>query len=69
MRERDSEPLAQLLIHSEDGAYLELAQALYSKTQSKLSTSLAMRWLIGQALQPLDVDQSRAQAEQILRAQ
>jgi hypothetical protein len=41
---------------------LELARSIYALTQSQSATGLAMRWLLGQAVQPLTPEQSREQA-------
>lgn len=62
LRIHDPALLAQLLIHSEHPLYLELARAIFSLTHSPGVTGLAMRWLIGQALQPVTPEQSRDQA-------
>jgi AcrR family transcriptional regulator len=62
LREHDPALIAQLLIHSEHPLYLELARAIFSLTQSQSATGLAMRWLLGQAVQPLTPEQSREQA-------
>jgi len=62
LREHDPALIAQLLIHSEHPLYLELARAIFALTQSQSATGLAMRWLMGQAVQPLTPDQSRDQA-------
>ena len=62
LREHDPALIAQLLIHSEHPLYLELARAIYALTQSQSATGLAMRWLLGQAVQPLTPEQSREQA-------
>lgn len=62
LREHDPALIAQLLIHSEHPLYLELARVVYALTQSQSGTGLAMRWLLGQAVQPLTPEQSREQA-------
>ena len=62
LRSHDPALLAQLLIHSEHPLYLDLARAIFSVTQSPEATGLAMRWLIGQAMQPVTPEQSRDQA-------
>jgi hypothetical protein len=62
LRIHDPALLAQLLIHSEHPLYLELARAIFSLTQSPSATGLAMRWLLGQVLQPVTPEQSRDQA-------
>ena len=62
LRAHDPALLAQLLIHSEHPLYLDLARAIFSVTQSPSATGLAMRWLIGQVLQPVTPEQSLDQA-------
>jgi AcrR family transcriptional regulator len=62
LRIHDQALLAQLLIHSEHLLYLDLARAIFSVTQSPSATGLAMRWLLGQVLQPVTPEQSRDQA-------
>ena len=62
LREHDPALLAQLLIHSEHPLYLDLARATFAMTQSQSATGLAMRWLLGQVVQPLTPEQSREQA-------
>jgi hypothetical protein len=62
LREYDAAALAQMLIHSEHPLYLDVARAVFAKTQSPSATGLAMRWLLGQVLQPLTPEQSREQA-------
>lgn len=62
LRAHDPALLAQLLIHSEHPLYLDLARAVFSLTQSPSATGLAMRWLLGQVLQPVTKEQSRDQA-------
>jgi hypothetical protein len=40
-----------------------LATCLYEATKSEAGTGLAMRWLLGQVMQPITPKQSREQAE------
>jgi hypothetical protein len=40
-----------------------LAQCIYKATKSEAGTGLAMRWLLGQVMQPISPKQSREQAE------
>jgi len=63
MRQHDQSALTQALSHSDHPLYLELARSLYGATKSEAGTGVAMRWLIGQAMQPLNAKQSREQAE------
>jgi len=48
---------------AENPLYLVLAQAIYAATKSEAGTGLAMRWLLGQVMQPITPKQSREQAE------
>jgi AcrR family transcriptional regulator len=63
MRQHDQSALTQALSHSDHPLYLELARSLYAATKSEAGTGVAMRWLIGQVMQPLNAKQSREQAE------
>ena len=63
MRQHDQSALTQALSHSDHPLYLELARSLYGATKSEAGTGVAMRWLIGQVMQPLSAKQSREQAE------
>jgi len=63
MRQHDQSALTQALSHSDHPLYLEIARSLYGATKSEAGTGVAMRWLIGQVMQPLNAKQSREQAE------
>jgi len=63
MRQHDQSALTQALSHSDHPLYLELARSLYGATKTEAGTGVAMRWLIGQVMQPLNAKQSREQAE------
>jgi AcrR family transcriptional regulator len=63
MRQHDKGVLTEALAHSDHPLYLEIARSLYGATKSEAGTGVAMRWLIGQVLQPLNAKQSREQAE------
>ena len=63
MRKHDHEILITIMSHSENPLYLILAQSIYAATKSEAGTGLAMRWLLGQVMQPISVKQSREQAE------
>jgi hypothetical protein len=63
MRKFDQEMLIALLSHAENPLYLTLAQCIYKATKSEAGTGLAMRWLLGQAMQPISAKQAREQAE------
>ena len=63
MRQHDQKALTEALSHSDHPLYLEIARSLYGATKSEAGTGIAMRWLIGQVMQPLNAKQSREQAE------
>ena len=63
MRVHDQSALTSALAHADHPLYLEIARCLYGATKSEAGTGVAMRWLIGQVMQPLSVKQSREQAE------
>jgi len=63
MRDHDKAALTEMLAHSEHPLYLDLAKCLFTATKSAAGTGVAMRWLMGQVLQPLTPAQSREQAE------
>ena len=63
MREHDATLLITMMSHAENPLYLVLAQCLYEATKSEAGTGLAMRWLLGQVMQPISPKQSREQAE------
>jgi AcrR family transcriptional regulator len=63
MRHHDPELLIAVMSRSENPLYLILATCLYEITKSEAGTGLAMRWLLGQVVQPITPKQSREQAE------
>ncbi|MCX6448427.1 MAG: TetR family transcriptional regulator [Actinobacteria bacterium] len=63
MRVHDQGALTGALAHADHPLYLEIARCLYGATKSEAGTGVAMRWLIGQVMQPLSAKQSREQAE------
>jgi AcrR family transcriptional regulator len=63
MRINDPAALTLMLSQSENPLYLAIAQCLFTATKSAAGTGIAMRWLMGQVMQPLTPDQSREQAE------
>jgi AcrR family transcriptional regulator len=63
MRVHDQGALTSALAHADHPLYLEIARCLYGATKSEAGTGVAMRWLIGQVMQPLSAKQSREQAE------
>lgn len=66
MREHDQGLLTAALSHSEHPLFLEIARCLYGATKSEAGTGIAMRWLMGQVMQPLNAKQSREQAEHLV---
>ena len=63
MRQHDADLLITIMTHAENPLYLVLAQCIYEATKSEAGTGLAMRWLLGQVMQPISPKQSREQAE------
>jgi AcrR family transcriptional regulator len=63
MRTSDPAPLAQVLSATTSPLWIQFNGALAIILQSQILADLAMRWLIGQVLQPLIPDDSRLQAE------
>lgn len=62
MRTHDPDLLVAVLSHAESPLYLSLAQCLFELVRTESGTGIAMRWLLGQAMQPLSKQQSREQA-------
>ncbi len=62
MRRCDGALLTQMLANTHSSHYITIAQVIYGATKSEAGTGIAMRWLIGQVLQPITPEQSRAQA-------
>jgi len=63
MRTHDGQILIAVMSHSENPLYLTLAQCIYGAIKSEAGTGVAMRWLLGQVMQPISAKQSREQAE------
>jgi AcrR family transcriptional regulator len=63
MRIHDANILIAIMTHSENPLYLVLARSIFEATKSEAGTGLAMRWLLGQVMQPISPKQSREQAE------
>jgi AcrR family transcriptional regulator len=63
MRTHDAQLLIAIMSHAENPLYLILARCIFAATKSEAGTGLAMRWLLGQIMQPLTPKQSREQAE------
>ena len=62
MRRYDGAIITSILSNTTHEHYLTLAKLVFAATKSEAGTGIAMRWLIGQALQPLTPEQSRQQA-------
>ena len=63
MRTFDQDILVAMLSHAQNPLYITLAQCIHKATKSEAGTGLAMRWLLGQVMQPISAKQSREQAE------
>jgi AcrR family transcriptional regulator len=68
MRIHDGELLTKILSHTQSEHYITIAQVIFGATKSEAGTGIAMRWLIGQALQPITADQSREQAATLVES-
>lgn len=62
IRLHDGQILTRLLSDTQSPHFISIAHVLFAATKSEAGTGIAMRWLIGQALQPITAEQSRAQA-------
>ena len=58
----DQDLLVAILTHSENPLYLILAERIFDALRSEAGTGVAMRWLLGQVMQPLNKQQSHDQA-------
>jgi AcrR family transcriptional regulator len=65
MRIHDADVLVAAMTNATSEHFLTIAQVIYGATQSKPGTGIAMRWLLGQVMQPLTPEQSREQAAQL----
>ena len=63
MRVHDGQILIAVMSHAQNPLYLTLAQCIYGAIKSEAGTGVAMRWLLGQVMQPITAKQSREQAE------
>jgi AcrR family transcriptional regulator len=63
MRTNDPAPLAQVLSATANPLWAQFNGALAIILKSQILADLAMRWLVGQVLQPLTPQDSRLQAE------
>lgn len=62
MRKHDGDVLTTILTHTTHDHYLTIAKIVFGATKTEAGTGIAMRWLIGQAMQPLTAEQSRQQS-------
>lgn len=62
MRAHDGEILVKALSRADSQHFITIAKVIYGATKSEAGTGIAMRWLIGQVLQPITPEQSRSQA-------
>jgi AcrR family transcriptional regulator len=66
MRMHDPAPLALGLAKTDSPLWASFSDALALITGSQVLADLALRWLIGQALNPLTLEDSRLQAELLI---
>lgn len=66
MRMHDPAPLALGLAKTDSRLWASFSDALAVITGSQVLADLALRWLIGQALNPLTLEDSRLQAELLI---
>jgi AcrR family transcriptional regulator len=62
MRIHDADLLVSAMTNTASEHYITIAQIIYGATKSEAGTGIAMRWLLGQVLQPISAEQSREQA-------
>jgi AcrR family transcriptional regulator len=62
MRLYDANLLVAAMTNTASEHYVTIAQIIFGATQSKPGTGIAMRWLLGQVMQPITAEQSREQA-------
>ena len=62
MRIHDADILVAAMTNTASEHYLTIAQIIFGATKSKAGTGIAMRWLLGQVMQPITPEQSREQA-------
>ena len=66
MRLHDPAPLASALAGATHPLWTALSLSLAEVTGSQVVADLALRWLLGQALQPLSPEDSRLAAELLI---
>lgn len=62
MRIYDADILVSAMTNTASEHYITIAQIIFGATESKAGTGIAMRWLLGQVMQPITAEQSREQA-------
>jgi AcrR family transcriptional regulator len=62
MRIYDADALVAAMTNTASEHYITIAQIIFGATKSQAGTGIAMRWLLGQAMQPITPEQSREQA-------
>ncbi len=62
MRIHDADALVGAMTNTASEHYITIAQIIFGATKSQSGTGIAMRWLLGQAMQPITPEQSREQA-------
>jgi AcrR family transcriptional regulator len=62
MRIYDAGVLVAAMTNTASEHYITIAQIIFGATESKAGTGIAMRWLLGQVMQPITAEQSREQA-------
>jgi AcrR family transcriptional regulator len=65
MRIHDAQVLVSAMTNTASEHYITIAQIIYGATKSQAGTGIAMRWLLGQVMQPITPEQSREQATQL----
>jgi hypothetical protein len=62
MRIYDADVLVAAMTNTASEHYVTIAQIIFGATESKPGTGIAMRWILGQVMQPITAEQSREQA-------
>ncbi len=62
MRIYGADVLVAAMTNTASEHYITIAQIIFKATESKSGTGIAMRWLLGQVMQPITAEQSREQA-------
>ena len=67
MRMYDADALVAAMTNTASEHYITIAQIIFGATESKPGTGIAMRWLLGQVMQPNTAEQSREQAAHLAK--